>query len=104
MQAENTSSLPPPRVSPQIGRPGVSSSKDVRKCVIFYRGVFALVWTLASASMYLRVHREGKAFGVTTQAVLNADHPFGDFLEFDPADEHFRSPHVVKGQNYTPPM
>jgi Glycosyltransferase family 87 len=88
--------------SPSRGRVEVSDADGVRKCLIFYLVAFALFWTIAIATSYVRVHRQGKVFGVSTMAFFNADHRFGDFLEFDPVDEHFRSPNGVKGQNYPP--
>jgi hypothetical protein len=102
MQPEAMNSLSFEGKPPVRPRAEVFDAQGVRKCLIFYLAAFALFWTIAIAASYLRVHRQGKAFGVSTMAFFNADHRFGDFLEFDPVDEHFRSPNGVKGQNYPP--
>ncbi len=87
---------------PSEGRAEVSDARGVKKSLIFYLAAFALFWVIAISATYIRVHRQGKAFGLYTMAFFDGDHRFGDFLEFDPVEEHFRSPNGVKGQNYPP--
>jgi hypothetical protein len=85
-------------------RPGQSGPEIVRRWLIFYLSAFLLLWLIGVVGVYGHVRLQRKVFGWYSMAFNNADHRFGDFLEFDPVSERFISPEGVRGYNYPPPL